>query len=174
LSIDLASAVRKRKPAKRKARLLPRPQHELVALTALEAGPTALMLDTHVYINIAAGRAGEAVRDAVDRAILFHCSVALAELATGVANADPSRPKWSQMRDHYVALFAAIQGSRLLTPDPDTWVDAGIQSHQRKESLNDTLILLTAAKAGLAVLTANCGDFDLIQQIAPESRFIYY
>ena len=143
------------------------------------------MLDTNVYINIAAGRAGEAVRDAVDRAILFHCSVALAELATGVANADPSRPKWPQMRDHYVALFAAIPGSRLLTPGPDTWVDAGIiagmlartqgfQSHQRKECLNDTLILLTAAKAGLAVLTADRGDFDLIQQIAPEGRFIYY
>ncbi len=36
------------------------------------------------------------------------------------------------------------------------------------------LILLTAAKAGLPVLTANRDEFDLIQQIAPEVRFVHY
>jgi predicted nucleic acid-binding protein len=185
LSIDLAGIIRKRKPAKRRARLIPRAPAELVAIASLDAGPAALMLDTNVYINIAAGRAADAVREAVDSAILFHSSVALAELATGVSNADPSGAGWPRMRDHYEALFTAIPASRLLAPDPDMWVDAGIiagmlartqgfQPHQRKECLNDTLIFLTAAKAGLTVLTANRVDFDLIQQIAPEGRFIYY
>jgi hypothetical protein len=36
------------------------------------------------------------------------------------------------------------------------------------------LILLTAAKAGLPVLTANRVDFDLIQQIAGTGQFVYY
>jgi hypothetical protein len=50
----------------------------------------------------------------------------------------------------------------------------GFQPYQRKECLNDALIYLTAAKAGLPVLTANRDEFDLIQQIAPEGRFIHY
>ena len=49
----------------------------------------------------------------------------------------------------------------------------GFQPHQRKECLNDALIFLTAAKIGLPVLTANRGDFSLIQQLAPEGRFIH-
>jgi hypothetical protein len=48
------------------------------------------------------------------------------------------------------------------------------QPHQRKECLNDALIFLTAAKAGLPVLTANCDEFDLIQQLVPQGRFIYF
>ena len=50
----------------------------------------------------------------------------------------------------------------------------GFQPHQRKDCLNDALVVLTAAKAGIPVLTANRDDFDLIQQVAPEGRFIYY
>ena len=78
-----------------------------------------------------------------------------------------------------------MPASRLLTPDAQTWVDGGLisgvlartqrfQPYQRKECLNDALILLTAAKAGMAVLTSNRGEFDLIQQIAPELQFVYY
>ncbi len=149
------------------------------------AGPPALLLDTNVYINHAAGRLAPALRDLLDLALLFHCSVALAELAVGVANADPSHADWPRMRDHYGALFAVIPATRLVAPDAQVWVDAGViagtlartqgfQPHQRKECLNDALIFLTAAKVGIPVLTANRTEFDLIQQIAPEGRFLHY
>ena len=89
------------------------------------------------------------------------------------------------MRDHYAAFFDSIPENRMLDPDAKIWVDAGLiagtlartqnfQPHQRKECFNDALILLTAARAGLPVLTSNRDEFDLIQQIAPESRFVYY
>lgn len=120
----------------------------------------------------------------MDQALLFHCSVALAELAAGVANANPSRPGWPALRDHYIELFAAIPATRLLTPDAQVWADAGViagtlsrtqgfQPYQRKECLNDALIFLTAAKAGIPVLTANRDEFDLIQQLAPAGQFIH-
>lgn len=144
-----------------------------------------LVPDTNVYINDAAGRLPTGVEELLDRALLFHCSVCIAELATGVANGDPAYPRWKAARDHYAELAAAIPPSRLLVPDAEVWADAGViagtlartqglQSHQRKECLNDALILLTAAKAGLPVLTANRDEFDLIQQIAPEVRFLHY
>jgi predicted nucleic acid-binding protein len=184
LSIDLKSALRKRKPAKRISQLVPRPRDELVELTALSSGPLFLMLDTNVYIDRAAGRLAPAACEAIDRALLFHCSVALAELAIGVANSDPARPAWTAIQSHYAELFADIPASRLLTPDAPVWIDAGVvagtlartqrfQPNQRKECLNDALIFLTAARAGVPVLTANREDFDLIQQLVPEGRFIY-
>nr|WP_294553465.1 type II toxin-antitoxin system VapC family toxin [uncultured Rhodopila sp.] len=143
------------------------------------------MLDTNVYSNRAAGRLPSPLRAVIDNALLFHCSVALAELSVGVANADPSRNGWISLRDYYSALFAAIPASRLMTPDAAVWTDAGIiagtlartqhfQPHQRKDCLNDALIFLTAAKAGMPVLTANRTEFDLIRQLAPEGRFIHY
>ena len=144
-----------------------------------------LVPDTNVYINDAAGRLPAEVESLLDRALLFHCSVCISELATGVANGDPTHPRWRRTRDHYAELTVAIPPSRLLTPDADIWADAGViagtlartqafQPHQRKECLNDALILLTAAKVGLPVLTANRDEFDLIQQIAPEIRFVHY
>ncbi len=143
-----------------------------------------LLLDTNIYINRAAGRLEPRTCEAIDQALLFHCSVALAELATGVANADPSRPGWPAMKDHYADLFASIPPSRLMTPDAQIWIDAGVVAgtlartqgylpQQRKECLNDAMIFLTAAKAGIPVLTANRDDFDLIQQLAPEGRFVH-
>lgn len=143
------------------------------------------MPDTNVYINDAAGRLPAEVAALLDRALLFHCSVCIAELATGIANGDSAHPRWRAARDHYAELVANIPPSRLLTPDAETWADAGVvagtlartqafQPHQRKECLNDALILLTAAKAGLPVLTANRDEFDLVQQIAPEVRFVHY
>ena len=144
-----------------------------------------LVADTNVYINDAAGRLPTEAESLLDRALLFHCSVCLAEIAVGVANGDPAHPRWTAARDHYAELIAAIPPTRLLTPDADVWADAGIiagtlsriqgyQTHQRKECLNDALILLTAAKAGLPVLTANRDEFDLLQQLAPEAQFIHY
>lgn len=186
MSIDLRSTLRKRKPDKRRAQLTPRPRDALLEWTRLAgAGPAALVLDTNVYINRAAGRLGQPLQAVIDGALLFHCSVALAELAVGVANANPAHPGWPRLRDHYAGLFAAVPPSRVLVPDAFVWADAGVVAgtlartqgflpHQRKECLNDTLIFLTAAKAGLPVLTANRDEFDLIQQVAPEGRFVHY
>ncbi|MCJ2050146.1 type II toxin-antitoxin system VapC family toxin [Methylobacterium sp. J-070] len=185
--MDLRGALRRRKPDKRSIRLVPRPQHEAADdWTAFdEAAPLALVLDTGVYIHSAAGRLPEDLQGRIERALLFHCAVALAELAVGVAASDPVGPNWPALRDHYAELFGQIPDTRLLTPDAQTYADAGIlagtlarlqgyQSHQRTACLADALIFLTAARAGLPVLTANRDDFDLLQQLAPEGRFLAY
>ena len=148
-------------------------------------GPIALVADTNVYIHEAAGTLPAAAAALLDRALLFHCAVCLGEIAVGVANANPAQRSWSAIRDHYVELFDSIPENRILEPDAQAWIDAGLiagtlartqtfQPHQRKECLNDALILLTATRAGISVLTSNRDEFDLIQQIAPEVRFVYY
>jgi predicted nucleic acid-binding protein len=140
------------------------------------------MLDTNVYIQSAAGRLPVAVGNLIEQGLLFHCAVCIGELTTGVANADPAQAGWNTIRDHYDSLIARIPATRVLTPDAEIWAEAGliagtlarIQGYQRKECLNDALIYLTAAKAGLPVLTTNRIEFDMIQQLAPYGRFIHF
>jgi predicted nucleic acid-binding protein len=186
LTIDLAAGLRRIKVNERRAQLKPRPATALIAAADVAgAGRATVLLDTNVYIQSAAGRLPAPAEELVSRGLLFHCSVCLAELTTGVANADPAHANWIALRDHYAGLIASIPQTRLLTPDPEIWVDAGLiagtlartqnyQRHQRKECLNDALIFLTAARAGLPVLTADRDEFDLIQQLAPRGRFIHF
>lgn len=186
MTIDLGGSIRRIKADKLRTQIAIRPRNELVsAVDVAGAGRATFLLDTNVYIQSAAGTLPSAAAALIDRGLLFHCSVCVAELATGVANADPARAGWKVIRDHYDALMARIPATRLLTPDTDIWVEAGViagtlarcqgyQRHQRKECLNDALIYLTAAKAGLPVLTANRDEFDLIQQLVPLGRFIHF
>jgi predicted nucleic acid-binding protein len=186
LSIDLRDALRRRKPERRRKQLRARHPSELISVEDFTpSGRVLLMPDTNVYIRVAAGILPALVQDLVERALLFHCSVCLGELAAGVANASPSLPSWPAVRDYYVELFDSIPSARLLNPDAQVWADAGVmagvlartqgfQRHQRKECLNDALIYLTAARAGLPVLTADRNQFDLIQQLAPEGQFIHF
>lgn len=186
MTIDLAAALRRIKAEKQRAQLRPRPATALVSAADVTGdGRATLLLDTNVYIRSAAGVLPQAVERLLDGGLLFHCAVCVAEITTGVANADPAHAGWKPLRDHYTALIASIPTTRLLTPDLETWSQAGLisgtlartqnyQRHQRKDCLNDALIFLTAAKAGLPVLTANREEFDLIQQLAPHGRFIHF
>jgi predicted nucleic acid-binding protein len=186
LTTSLRVALRRHKPDRRREQVKLRPRADLVGVTDVPlAGRPTLLVDTNVYVMAAAGTLPPATAALIERALLFHCSVCLAELATGVANADPTGSKWQAIRDHYAALIDAIPETRLIAPDSQTWLEAGtiagmlartqgFQAHQRKECLNDALIFLSAAKAGLPVLTANRDEFDLIQQLAPEGSFIHF
>jgi predicted nucleic acid-binding protein len=185
-TIDFPAGLRRIKPEKQRAQLTPRAPEALVAAADLAGdGRAAIVLDTNVYIQSAAGTLPAAAAALVDRGLLFHCSVCVSELTAGVANADPSRMAWAAIRDYYGALIGTFAPTRLLTPDPQIWAEAGLiagtlartqnfQRHQRKECLNDALIFLTAARAGLPVLTANRDEFDLIQQLAPQGRFVHF
>ncbi|KMO16107.1 type II toxin-antitoxin system VapC family toxin [Methylobacterium platani] len=185
MTSDLHAHLRRRKPEKRRARLVRRPRETLGSIADLSRQPQpALLLDTNIYILNASGRLPGTVAACLDRSRLFHCSVCLSEIAAGIANAALTRG-WSTIRDHYATVFASIPTSRLLVPDAATWIDAGLvagtlarlqdfQREQRKECLNDALIFLTAARAGLPVLTADRADYDLIQQLAPEGRFFSF
>lgn len=186
MTIDLRAALRRIRPERHRAQFDPRPARDLVSVSDFPAGGrAALLLDTNIYIRSAAGSLPAGVADMLDRGLLFHCAVCVAELTTGVANFDPGRSNWRAVRDHYTGLIDALPATRLLTPDTQIWAEAGLiagtlartqnfQRHQRKECLNDALIFLTAAKAGLPVLTTNRDEFDLIQQLAPAGRFIYF
>lgn len=144
-----------------------------------------LVPDTTVYIHNLAGRLPADVEALLDGALQWHCSVCLGEITAGIANYSPAAAGWREIKDAYAEIFRAIPGSRVLTPDDGAWLSAGLisgtlartqnlQRQLRKELMNDALIYLTAAKAGLPVLTANRDEFDLVQQVAGTGSFIHY
>jgi predicted nucleic acid-binding protein len=50
----------------------------------------------------------------------------------------------------------------------------GYGNGERRKTLNDALIFLTAAKHGCSVLTRNVSDFDLLMQVDPNGQAIFY
>lgn len=74
---------------------------------------------------------------------------------------------------------------RVVEPDAEAWMIAGtlagmvahLQNYtadHRRRALADALILVSAKKAGLTVLTANVAEFDLLQQLYPAARVAFY
>lgn len=158
---------------------------ELIPAEAVAGARRALVPDTTVYIHNLAGRLAPAAADLVDRGLLWHCAVCLGEIVSGIAHYSPAALEWKAVRSAYAELFRTIPRSRILTPDDDVWRSAGmivgtlariqgVGKAQRKALMNDALLYLTAAKAGLPVLTANRKDFDLIQQVAGSGTFVFY
>ena len=74
---------------------------------------------------------------------------------------------------------------RTIAPDREIWLVAGVLSGllarlqryggaERRLLLNDALIFSTARKYGMAVLTRNFHDFDLLQQLDPAGQLLFY
>lgn len=162
-----------------------RSSKEFVHAEQLRPGPMTLVPNTTVYIDTAAGRMSAATLDLIRQATQVHSVVCLSGIAQGLSLHDPTAAHHRAVRRHYVELTRRIPPNRVLTPDDDVWVRAGVltglltrtqgyQAHQRKELLADALIYLSAAKAGVPVLTRNAGDFDLLNQLHPAGRVIVY
>jgi predicted nucleic acid-binding protein len=72
-----------------------------------------------------------------------------------------------------------------LALDHEIWREAGVLSgklartqgygrEQRRRVLNDALLFATARKYGCAVLSRNVRDFDLLQQLDPSGKIMFY
>jgi hypothetical protein len=185
LTIDLRKIIRSRKPEKRQTRLTARPNANLIRASDIAGmGRQVFVPDTNIYIMDAAGILPLAAETIINQGLMFHCSICLAEVSVGVGKYAPKASDWRMVADHYAGLFASVPANRLLVPDAETWVDAGMvagilartQGFQKQQSrglLNDAVIYLCAAKNGLPVLTDNKADFDLLQQVAPGGRIIF-
>ncbi|SEE17513.1 hypothetical protein SAMN05444161_5044 [Rhizobiales bacterium GAS191] len=187
LSFDLDRALRIIKPQRRSSQLARRPDAELnwAAKELPIGGP--LMLDTTVYLDVLSGRTPAEVDKLLTYRICDHSAICLAELTHAFGRLDPEH------RDTKAALKVIretvedVPAHRIRMADVDVWGMAGILAgtafrlsglppklgHERK-LLNDALIYLQALKFGCAVLTANIRDFDLLNQLMPSGRLIFY
>ncbi|WP_245275636.1 hypothetical protein [Mesorhizobium sp. LNHC229A00] len=125
MSSDLRAALLRYKPEKHRARMAPRARGRLVGRHGYQPDRPADAGTRRQHLHHG-GHTAEAARLLLERSLLFHCSVCLAELATGVANYNSAGPDWRRVRDYYTALFDTIPDSRILSPDDQAWIDAGV------------------------------------------------
>ncbi len=148
-----------------------------------DVGP--VLLDTCVYLDSGKGRLPLGARRLLAGSPLFHCSVCIAELTYAFGRLEPAHPDTRRTLGFLRDIIERIRRYRTVTPNPDDYVEAGIVAGtltrtqglgpaDRRKLMHDVLILLTARTTGCSLLTANTRDFDLIQQLVPDSKILYY
>ncbi len=181
----LEQSLRRLKPEKHRRTLVCRDRSKLPFLASLRPPFPKLLLDTTVYIDTLQGSIPVEVEIALRAGSVWHSSVTEAELAALTGVLDPGH---ADTRDVLARIDASIEqrpSHRILTPDREVWREAGIlagllarlQSYgksERRRTLNDALIFLTATKHGCTVLTRNIADFDLLMQLDPAGRVVFY
>ena len=121
MTIDLEALLRRCKPEKRRTQRRPRPIEQLVEARAVAGNPRmTLVPDTNVYIRNISGTLPAEVENLLDNALMWHCSVCVAEITVGIANYDPAAREWRRVRRRYGILLGSIPDTRLLVPDSET------------------------------------------------------
>lgn len=181
--LDLPRLLRTHKPEKHLRHRTLRDRSLLRDAATLAARPaTRLLLDTNIYVRQLAGTLPEYMNALLTATTLYHCSVALAEIAVGLGNRDPTHPDYGNATRLWRGTFRDLPPGRVLNPDAATWTAAGLvagtlsrtqnyQPHQKGAFLNDAVIHLTAVRHGIPVLTENHDDFDLLEQHCGGSVF---
>ena len=183
-SADVRRILRKFKPSERRTKLQYRQRSELPFIADASVIPK-LLLDTTVYIDELQGKLPRDVELALRSASLWHSSVTEAELSALLGLLTPDHPDTPQVIHQVLASIERRSGHRIVTPDREVWRDAGVLAGllarlqqygkvEQRKTLNDALIFMSANKAGLTVLTRNISDFDLLMQLTPHGKVLFY
>ena len=185
MSSEFQGTLRRLKPGKHRAQLRPRAESELEFIGTTSHRPGKLLYDTTVYIDILQGRfpqQGEAMLRATEA---WHSPITEGELAATCGLLDPAHFQTLEIIEQVAAVIDRRPSYRTITPDPGVWREAGVLSgtlariqgygaEQRRRVLNDALLFATARKHGCAVLSRNVRDFDLLQQLDPAGKVLFY
>ena len=178
-------SLRRIKPGKLRKPLRPRPPADLTFLHQLERPFPKLLLDTTVYIDELQGKLPREVEISLRLTELWHSSITEAELIAIAGLLEPMHPETQKAVQQVVASIEHRPAHRILVPERDVWREAGIAAGllarlqqyaraERQRTLNDALLLLSAAQHGCSVLTRNVRDFDLLMQAIPGTSAIFY
>ncbi|MEH3117057.1 MAG: hypothetical protein PGN25_05445 [Methylorubrum populi] len=185
MSFDLAGALRRLKPEKRVDALARRDDDELAfAASAPAAGP-ALLLDTTVYIDALQDRLPPVVTALLISRQVNHSAVALAELAHPLGRLDPAHPETATVISSIKATILAVPARRLTAPSVRVLAEAGIVTGilarlrgtaktDRQPLFNDVVLYLQAMESGFTLLSRNIADLDLVEQLVPTGRVLFY
>jgi predicted nucleic acid-binding protein len=194
LSSELWRSLRRYNPGKRNQPLQRRPDSELDFLETgfletIKVKPAKLLYDTTVYIDVLRDQfpvTGQLMLRAVEA---WHSPVTEAELISAVGLLEPHNSRTRPVIDKIAAVVAATidqrPTQRTIVPDVIVWREAGILSGilarlqgfdkgQRRRLLNDALLFVTARRHGCTLLTRNLSDFDLMQQLEPAGKVLFY
>jgi hypothetical protein len=157
-------------------------------LAFVEARATAgqgLLLDTCVYIDQLQDRSPPVLDDLIAQRQVNHSTIAIQELMHTVGVLSPLDPRSTLVIAEIGKQVTAMPPHRTFAPDTDVLGRAallsgilcrmqGYEKDGRLRALHDCVLFLQAQKLGLVVLTANVGDYDILLQLVPTGRALFY
>jgi predicted nucleic acid-binding protein len=182
---DLRRSLRRIKPHRFTHPLPRRPREELPFVRETPEPGRDLLLDTCVYIDVLQGNTPAEVDALLELRTSNHLAVCVAELTHGFGRLDPRHPGTDQVSRTIARAVAAIPSHRLEAATADVVIEAGIlaglvfrlcglQPGREIAALNDAILYLHAMANGQTVLTRNVWDFDVMNQILPNGRILFY
>jgi predicted nucleic acid-binding protein len=147
--------------------------------------PAKVLLDTTVYVDILQRKFPANANRLLRAANAWHSTVTQAELSVGCSLLNPTHPGTMTVIASISDVIENVPAQRTLVPDREIWISAGLitgllarlqqySKADRYRLMNDALLLETARKTGLTLLTRNVADFDLMQQIEPTAKVLFY
>jgi hypothetical protein len=153
-------------------------------------GGQALLLDTSVYIDQMQDRSPEILDDLIAQRQVNHSIVAIQELMHTVGVLNPSDARTATVVDVIGKQIRAMPAHSIFAPDTEVLGRAallagilcrlqgyqlqGYQKDGKLRALQNCVLFLQAQKLGLVVLTANVGDYDILLQLIPTGRVLFY
>jgi hypothetical protein len=162
-----------------------RSDNELPFVSASSIGGQGLLLDTSVYIDQMQNRSPQMLDDLIAQRQVNHSTIAIQELMHTVGVLNPSDARTATVIDVIGKQVRAMPPHRIFAPDTEVLGRAALlsgilcrlQSYERDgklRALQDCVLFLQAQKLGLVVLTANIADHDILLQLFPTGRALFY
>ena len=162
-----------------------RSDDELPFVSASLTAGQGLLLDTCVYIDQMQDRAPQVLDDLIAQRQVNHSTVAIQELMHTVGVLNPSDARTASVVDVIGKQIKAMPPHRIFAPDIEVLGRAallsgilcrlqGYKKDGKLRALQDCVLFLQAQKLGLVVLTANVGDYDILLQLIPTGRVLFY
>ena len=148
-------------------------------------GGQGLLLDTCVYIDQMQDRSPQILDDLIAQRQVNHSTVAVQELIHTVGVLKPSDTRTAGVIEVIGKQIRAMPPHRIFAPDTESLGRAallsgilcrlqGYEKDGKLRALQDCVLFLQAQKLGLVVLTANVGDYDVLHQLIPAGRVLFY
>jgi hypothetical protein len=148
-------------------------------------GGQGLFLDTCVYIDQMQDRSPQMLDDLIAQRQVNHSTVAIQELMYTVGVLHPSDARSAGVVAEIGKQIKAMPPHRIFVPDIEVLGRAallsgilcrlrGYDKDAKLRALQDCVLFLQAQKLGLMVLTANVGDYDILLQLLPSGRALFY
>jgi hypothetical protein len=148
-------------------------------------GGQGLLIDTCVYIDQMQDRSPQVLDDLIAQRQINHSTVAIQELMHTVGVLNPLDARTAGVITEIGKQIKAMPPHRIFPPDAEVLGRAALLSgilcrlqgygkDAKLRALQDCVLFLQAQKLGLVVLTANVGDYDILLQLIPAGRVLFY
>jgi predicted nucleic acid-binding protein len=165
--------------------LAQRGDNELPFVNVNLIGGQGLLLDTCVYIDQMQDRSPQMLDDLIAQRQVNHSSVAIQELMYTAGVLNPSDARSAGVLAEIGKQIKAMPPHRIFVPDIEVLGRAallsgilcrlqGYDKDAKLRALQDSVLFLQAQKLGLVVLTANVSDYDMLLQLIPAGRVLFY